>query len=125
MNIKDFVDPNIAYGNNIVTIILLPLIHNALEASPVDGTITVKCIEKNKIYNISVENYCENSVAIDNLNEDGFTTKEKGGEGLRSVRRISSALGFEFSIKSYENGHKIVAVLKIPKKVEGNADEKE
>ena len=125
LNIKDFVDPNIAYGNNIVTIILLPLIHNALEASPVDGTITVKCIEKNKIYNISVENYCENSVAIDNLNEDGFTTKEKGGEGLRSVRRISSALGFEFSIKSYENGHKIVSVLKIPKKVEGNADEKE
>lgn len=125
LNIKDFVDPDIAYGNNIVTIILLPLIHNALEASPVDGTITVKCIEKNKIYNISVENYCENSVAIDNLNQDGFTTKEKGGEGLRSVRRISSALGFEFSIKSYENGHKIVAVLKIPKKAEGNADEKE
>ena len=119
LNIKDFVDPDIAYGNNIVTIILLPLIHNALEASPVDGTITVKCIEKNKIYNISVENYCENSVAIDNLNQDGFTTKEKGGEGLRSVRRISSALGFEFSIKSYENGHKIVAVLKIPKKSGG------
>lgn len=124
LNIKDFVNPDIAYGNNIITIMLLPLIHNALEASPVDGTITVKCVEKNKFYTINVENYCESPITIDNLNQDGFTTKEKGGEGLRSVRRISAALGFEFSIKSYEDGNKVVAILKIPKKVEDNADDK-
>lgn len=125
LNIKDFVAPDTAYGNNIITIMLLPLIHNALEASPVDETIIVRCVEKNKVYNVSVENYCENSITLDNLNKDGFTTKEKGGEGLRSVRRISSALGFEFSIKTFENGHKVVAILRIPKKMEGKTDVKE
>ena len=71
-------------------------------------------MEKGEEYIIRIENKCESKVVADNLSRDGFTTKEKGGEGLRSVRRISSSLNFDFSINSYESGRKVVATLKIP-----------
>lgn len=114
INIKEFVDPNITYGNSIITIMLLPLVHNAYEASPKNETIHISCSEKSTQYIIRIENVCENKVSGKDLVTDGFTTKEKGGEGLRSVRRISESLGFEFSIKTYDNGQKVVALLKIP-----------
>lgn len=114
INIKNFVEPNITHGSNIITIMLLPLVNNAYEASPENETVIVECLEKGEEYIIRIENKCESKIVADNLSRDGFTTKEKGGEGLRSVRRISSSLNFDFSINSYESGRKVVATLKIP-----------
>lgn len=115
LNISDFVEPQIVHGNNIIIIMLLPLVHNAFEASPNEDTVVVSCVEKDGIYTISVENNCSNPIDKQKLKTDGFTTKEKGGEGLRSVRRIASALGINFTISAYNKGTKVIANLIIPK----------
>ena len=124
LDITSFVEPKNAYGNNIVTIMLLPLVHNAYEASPANETINVSCRDKSSHFLLRVENLCDHKVNVENLAKDGFTTKEKGGEGLRSVRRISESLHFDFSIKTYESGRKVVATLKIPKSQEVTVDDK-
>ena len=124
LDITSFVEPKNAYGNNIVTIMLLPLVHNAYEASPANETINVSCQDKSSHFLLRVENLCDHKVNVENLAKDGFTTKEKGGEGLRSVRRISESLHFDFSIKTYESGRKVVATLKIPKSQEVTVDDK-
>lgn len=115
LNMDNFIEPQIVHGNNIIIVMLLPLVHNALEASPNGDTVIVSCSEKNNTYTIRIENNCENAINIEELTTDGFTTKTKGGEGLRSVRRISSALGINFSIKAYNKGMKVVATLQIQK----------
>lgn len=96
LDITSFVEPKNVYGNNIVTIMLLPLVHNAYEASPSNETINISCKDKNSHFLLRVENLCDHKVNVENLAKDGFTTKEKGGEGLRSVRRISESLQFYF-----------------------------
>lgn len=124
LDITSFVEPKNAYGTNIVTIMLLPLVHNAYEASPSNETIKVSCQDKSSQFLLRVENLCDHKVNGENLIKDGFTTKEKGGEGLRSVRRISESLHFAFSINTYESGRKVVATLKIPKNQEEIIDDK-
>lgn len=124
LDITSFVEPKNAYGNNIVIIMLLPLVHNAYEASPENETIKVSCQEKSQYFLLRVGNSCNHKVSVENLVKDGYTTKEKGGEGLRSVRRISESLHFTFSINAYESGRKVVTTLKIPKNKEEAIDDK-
>ena len=100
-DISNFPEKISVHGNNVIIILLMPLIHNAVEASPNMGNIVIKCNEKEDTYVITVENTCEFLPKQSNLDTDGYSTKPDGGEGLRSVRRISKSIGMEFQIKVY------------------------
>ena len=115
-DISNFPERVSVHGNNVIIILLMPLIHNAIEASPNKGNIVIRCTENDDNYIITVENTCEFPPKQSDLNIDGYSTKNDGGEGLRSVRRISKSIGIEFKIKVYNKSKKVVAALKVPKK---------
>lgn len=115
-SISSFPEKISAHGNNIMIILLMPLIHNAIEASPNMANISIQCIEKEDNYIITVENTCKTPPKQNDLNRDGYSTKIDGGEGLRSVRRISKSIGIDFFIRVYSRDKKVVATLKVPKK---------
>ena len=115
-SISSFPEKVSAHGNNIMIILLMPLIHNAIEASPNMANISIQCAEKEDNYIITVENTCKTPPKQKDLNRDGYSTKADGGEGLRSVRRISKSIGIDFFIKVYSRDKKVVATLKVPKK---------
>lgn len=115
-SISDFPEKIGVHGNNVIIILLMPLIHNAIEASPDKASISIKCVETNEKYVITVENTCEIPPKQNNLNTDGYSTKNDGGEGLRSVRRISKSIGIGFHIKVNTKNKRVVATLNVPKK---------
>lgn len=115
-SISSFPEKVSAHGNNIIIILLIPLIHNAIEASPNMANISIQCVEKEDNYIITVENTCKTPPKQNDLERDGYSTKTDGGEGLRSVRRISKSIGIEFFIKVYSSKDKVVATLRVPKK---------
>lgn len=115
-DICNFPEKISVHGNNVMIILLMPLIHNAIEASPDNEKLIIKCDEKEDNYTIVVENACKILPKQKDLNMDGFSSKENGGEGLRSVRRISKSIGIKFRIKVYNKNSKVVATLVVPKK---------
>ncbi len=106
--------PHVDCGNNIVYVVLVPLLQNAYEAAPEKGKIAVQCKERDSHYCIQIENPCAETVSDTDLNKEGFTTRDGGGEGLRSVRRIAKTSGFDFTIHACDEGQKVIALLKIP-----------
>lgn len=114
--ISEFPERLSIHGNNVIIILMMPLIHNAIEASPNEANLIIKCIEKEDDYIITVENTCVNLPKQKDLHTDGYSSKTDGGEGLRSVRRISKSIGIEFRIKAYNKNKKVIATLTIPKK---------
>lgn len=115
-DIGDFPEKISVHGNNVIIILLMPLIHNAIEASPDKGNLIVKCNETEDNYTIVVENTCKILPKQKDLNMDGFSSKANGGEGLRSVRRISKSIGIKFHIKAYNKKNKVIATLIVPKR---------
>ncbi len=114
--ISDFPEKISVYGNNVILILLMPLIHNAIEAAPDASVVGINCLETDEHYKITIENICESVPKQSNLKKDGYTTKSGGGEGLRSVRRISKSIGINFRINVYSKEKKVVAILTVPKK---------
>ncbi|MCL2079975.1 MAG: GHKL domain-containing protein [Oscillospiraceae bacterium] len=116
--IGDFPEKLSVHGNNVITILLLPLINNAIEASPENSDLKVFCNEKTEGYLITVENKCKVPPKQNDLDKDGFSTKPEGGEGLRSIRRIAKSIGIKFKIVAYNKDKKVIATLTIPKNTE-------
>lgn len=114
--ISDFPEKISVHGNNVIIILLMPLIHNAIEAAPDASEIAINCLETDEYCKITVENICESVPKQSNLKKDGYSTKSGGGEGLRSVRRISKSIGIDFRINVYSKEKKVVAILTVPKK---------
>lgn len=114
--ISEFPEKISVHGNNVIIILMMPLIHNAIEASPDNANLVIKCIEEEDKYKITVENTCIVTPKKKDLNTDGYSSKTDGGEGLRSVRRISKSIGIEFRINTYNRDKKVIAMLIIPKR---------
>ncbi len=114
--ISDFPEKISVHGNNVILILLMPLIHNAIEAAPDASVVGINCLETDEYYKITIKNICESVPKQSDLKKDGYTTKSGGGEGLRSVRRISKSIGIDFRINVYSKEKKVVAILTVPKK---------
>ena len=112
------------YSNNIVISALVPLIHNAVSASPIGGVVKMEYKENIDSFYLSIKNLCEyGTPEIDKLSEQGFSTKQNHiGIGLQSVRNIvrltKNDISLDFKIEEEKN--EIEAILILKKKIQTN-----
>ena len=112
------------YSNNIIISALVPLIHNAVSASPIGGVVKMEYKENIDSFYLSIKNLCEyGTPEIDKLSEQGFSTKQNHiGIGLQSVRNIvrltKNDISLDFKIEEEKN--EIEAILILKKKIPTN-----
>jgi len=109
------------YSTEMVIALLLPLLQNAVEASPTDGTICVQEFSHANHLEIVVINSTQEPVSTEDLNTDKFSTKKEDssgheGIGLAAVRNIAKELQISFDI--YVEEDKVVATLSFPRRIE-------
>ena len=111
--IPDTIPP---YSTNLIVVLILPLIHNAIEASPNKKSVCVNYTESEKSYTIQIKNHCKQLPSQTNLDTDGYSSKGNNhiGTGISIVRRISKSAGVEFLLKV--NNSQVVAQLVFPKR---------
>ena len=103
------------YSTNLIVVLILPLIHNAIEASPRKKTVVVNYTQSEMGYTIQIENYCKKTPRQADLDTDGYSSKGNNhvGTGISIVRRISKSVGVNFYLKV--NNNKVIAQLIFPK----------
>jgi K+-sensing histidine kinase KdpD len=80
------------YSNNYVVSLLLPLIENAVDASPEGAQLSVRGRVGERNFNVEIENATNAPPQSDQIYENGFTTKDKHeGTGLSVVQYLLSA----------------------------------
>lgn len=111
--IPDTIPP---YSTNLIVVLILPLIHNAIEASPNKKSVCVNYTESEKGYTIQIKNHYKQLPSQANLDKDGYSSKGNNhvGTGISIVRRISKSVGVEFLLKVDNN--QVVAQLVFPKR---------
>lgn len=104
------------YSTNLVTILILPLLQNALEATPNNKAISVNYTDSDNYHAIKISNYCSKMPSLTNLQTDGYSSKGKNhiGNGISIVRRVSNIVGINFKLTI--NNNQVIANLKLPKK---------
>jgi len=104
------------YSTNLVTILVLPLLQNALEATPKSKTVFVRYSDTGPQHIVEIQNSCSKTPSQSNLDEEGFSSKGNAhiGTGISIVRRISSTVGIDFSLVTKNN--QVIAKLSLPKK---------
>lgn len=102
------------YSTNLIVVLLLPLIHNAIEASPTNRPVLVGYSQSDKGSIITIENHCKHPPRQANLDSEGYSSKGNNhvGSGISIVKRISKSAGVDFAIKVNKN--KVYAVLTFP-----------
>lgn len=114
--INGFPDEIPYYSTNLVTILILPLLQNALEATPKNKMISVNYTDSDNYHAIKISNYCSKMPSLANIQTDGYSSKGKNhiGTGLSIVRRVSNIVGINFTLTI--NNNQVVANLELPKK---------
>ena len=115
--IDDFKYAIEGYSKNQIIALLLPLLQNAIEASPDERVVEVREKSNNGFVEIIVKNSTIENVNVSNLQENSVITKGNGkndheGLGIPSVKRLANSLQIGFDIIS-EN-MTFVAILKFP-----------
>ena len=102
------------YSTNLIVVLLLPLIHNAIEASPSNKQVIVEYSQSDQGSIITIENHCKQTPRQVNLDTEGYSSKGNNhvGSGISIVKRISKSAGVDFVIKVNKN--KVYAVLTFP-----------
>jgi signal transduction histidine kinase len=81
------------YSNNLIVAIILPLLENAIEASPPSGTVIVTGEESERAMLISVKNKAISPAGASEMLVRGFTTKAgHHGLGLSIVQNLISVV---------------------------------
>lgn len=112
------------YSNSVVISALVPLIHNAVSASPIGGVVKMEYEETADSSYIRIRNLCEQGTPnVEKLSEQGFSTKHNHkGIGLQTVRNIvrltKNSITLDFTIE--EEKKEIEAILKLKKKIQNN-----
>ena len=80
------------YSGNYVYALIIPLLQNAIAASPEGGNIQIECEEDAGEYKIHITNdCCQNLPDLQQLNKPGFSSKNNHeGIGLQTVRNLLS-----------------------------------
>lgn len=117
LDVKDLPSLYDGYSSNFVYALLIPLLQNAVTASPKAGVINIKCIESSDTYIITVSNTCSSlPPTLKQLSTPGYSSKNNhDGVGLRTVRNLLSLArtgSLEFNILNNE----VDAILKLNKR---------
>lgn len=90
LNLKDFPSLFEGYSSNYIYAMIVPLLQNAVTASPQDSTIIISCDSTPKQYKISVENSCKQLPPTEkDLQTQGYSSKKgHSGVGLNTVRNL-------------------------------------
>lgn len=80
------------YSGNYVYALIIPLLQNAIAASPEGGNIQIECEDDAGEYKIHITNdCCQNLPDLQQLNKPGFSSKNNHeGIGLQTVRNLLS-----------------------------------
>ena len=110
------------FSVELVVALLLPLLQNAIEASPNDGLVSIHEVRSESKIKIEIVNTSVNFVKNEDLQQDGFSTKKdaeslRNGIGLPAVRHIANELQIDFNLKS--TGHTVMAALSFPRRARG------
>jgi signal transduction histidine kinase len=104
------------YSNYLMLTLLLPLLHNAIEAAPSYTDISCWLIPEDKLYKLFVRNTARPMPDIDKLGTVGYTTKGVDhGYGISSVRTLISRqahLGANLTFSAA--GEWLIAALSLP-----------
>ena len=102
------------YSTNLIVVLLLPLIHNAFEASPDSSSVLIEYHQSEADCRIVIQNFCKQTPSQKNLNTEGYSSKGNNhvGTGISIVRRISKSAGIDFEIRV--NNNKVLAILTFP-----------
>lgn len=102
------------YSTNLIVVLLLPLINNAIEASPENKRVLIEYSQSDKGSIITIENHCKQTPRQVNLDTEGYSSKGNNhvGSGISIVKRISKSAGVDFVIKV--NNNKVHAELTFP-----------
>ncbi len=103
------------YSTNLIVVLILPLIHNAIEACPNNKPIIIEYSNTDSADTITIENHCKQAPRQVNLDTEGYSSKGNNhvGSGISIVKRISKSAGVDFSLKV--NNNKVFATLIFPK----------
>lgn len=108
------------YSNNVVISALIPLIHNAVSASPIGGIVNMEYEETTDSFYIRIMNLCEHNIPdIAKFSEQGFSTKHNHkGIGLQTVRNIERLTKNDISLdfRIQEEKKEIAVILTLKKK---------
>lgn len=118
LEIKGKFEKMSGFASELIIALLVPLLQNAVEASPNEGKIILS--EYISFNNIVIEVVNNSIDDVDNqiLQSDGKSSKvAHEGLGLSSVRSIASQMQVEFFISS--TGHQVTAQLIFPIRKEG------
>ena len=92
------------FSSNYIFAMIVPLLQNAVTASPQDETIVIGCENTSKIYKISVVNTCKQLPPTEkDLQTQGYSSKKNHrGVGLSTVRNLldlakSGIMNFDIS----------------------------
>ncbi len=81
------------YYNNFMIALLLPLVENAVEASPKGGEVRIHGHRSNGNLLIEVSNHCGSAFPDHDIYSDGFSTKDgHEGTGLTIVKHLLGSL---------------------------------
>ena len=104
------------YSTNLIVVLLLPLVQNAIEASPKNKSVLIEYLKEEKSHTIKIENFCRQTPRQVNLDTEGYSSKgnEHIGTGISIVRRISKTVDVKFELKVTDN--KVCSTLSFPMK---------
>lgn len=117
LELKDFPSLFEGFSSNYIYAMIVPLLQNAVAASPQDGTITISCENTPSLYTISVTNTCRQSPPTEReMQTPGYSSKQNhSGVGLSTVRNLldlakSGSVNFEITNDS------VTVLLQLKKK---------
>lgn len=115
---KHYLPDNLSgYSNNVISSMLLPLLQNAVAASPEGGTIIMDFNSDDKNHIISLSNYCEDYIPTkEQLKTSQYSSKKNHlGVGLSTVRnylRLLKECSLDFDIED----NKVTAIVTLKKR---------
>lgn len=103
------------YSNNWLTTLILPLLENAVEASPPASEITIQGRSNNGSYLFEITNLTTSHPPLDEMYGNGFTNKKEphSGTGLTIVQHLLTAHRGASINHKYEN-NKITFRISLP-----------
>ena len=106
------------FESQYIVALLLPLLQNAVEASPTDNDVELTIVESEDKTFIEIKNTSSQTVKTEDLLKDNFTTKGDfhEGLGLSTVRHIANERNVLFEISAEAN--MITAKLGFPQKIQ-------
>jgi len=105
------------FESQYIVALLLPLLQNAVEASPANNDVEITMTENDDNTFIEIKNTSSQTVKSEDLQKDDFTTKggSHEGLGLPTVRHIADERNVLFDIRA--EGSMVTAKLGFPKKI--------